>query len=395
MNKDTVIARTSLFAISVFFCGVLFAGNWTLDGTTLTDGNDWEFSGAGLAGTTLTIGACTRASSDGVLDFRNAVVNGTTIKLVKIASGTSWASSGIREFYCDSLEKVIGSLFKSCTTIEKFCVSALGNASINASAFQGCTSLKEVSFGRTITVAIDAFNGCVNLEVDVSSLVGKNTASLATRGFQNCSKLHGRLVLSNINSFSSAGSCFSGTGIEELVIDSENDAFTTFSTASFTGCKKLTNVVIKSTKFVNLPKQGVFSGCTSLKKVRLELPNLSSCTPGSGANRLFRGCSSLSEVTIASSPWKDSSGNDLTDTIFTTHVLTGVAHVDSTADAPKKCKVYAVRNEFSRFASAMSANERLHAPPKCYGVYADTDQSRKAYMVQDPEFKSGFSVTIN
>ena len=374
----------------------LFAGNWTLSSGTLTsESGEWVFTGASRSGANLTIGACTSAASDGILDFRNTVVGGNAITTIIVSKGTAWGSANIKEFYCDTFNKVISSLFSGNTTLEKFCVSGLGNNGIESSAFKSCTSLREVNLGSSKIggLAIDAFNGCSNLDMDIADLLSVNISGLATRAFQNCSKLHGKLVLHNINSFSSAGSCFSNTGIEDLLIDSENASFTSFSTAGFTGCKSLTNVVLKSTKFVSLPLQGVFSGCTALKTARLELPNLRSCTAGNGANRLFNNCSSLSEVTIASLPWKDASDNDLTDTILTTHVLPAVSAVAGTTDAPKKCTIYALRSEFKRFASEMTAKEKNHAPRKCYGVYADTSGNRKAYMVQDPDYKSGFIIS--
>ena len=376
---------------------ILFAGEWTLSGGVLTSSDgQWSFSGASKSGKTLTVGACTSAAADGILDFRDTVVDGNAITTITIANNTTWGSANIKEFYCDTLSKVITSLFSGSTTLEKFQVAALSNSGIQASAFKSCSSLTMVNFGGRITgVAIDCFNGCTKLDVAAEDLISPSISGMATRAFQNCKKLHGKLTLNNINSFTSAGSCFAGSGIEELALLSENAAFTTFSTGGFTDCLSLTNVTIKSTKLTTIPAQGVFSGCAALKKVTLDLPNLKTVvTTGSNATKLFNNCSAISEVKIFGEPWKDSSDNELVNAMLTKHVLIAVPQVAATTDAPKKCTVYAIRHLFRDFASAMSGKEPDHAPPKCYGVYADLDAKRKAYMVQLPDYKSGMFVSV-
>ena len=394
MSHSTKIV-TAAAVLSLSF--ISYAGEWTLSGSVLTSSDgQWSFSGASRSGKTLTVGACTSAATDGILDFRNTVVDGNTITKIAVANNTTWGSANIKEFYCDTLDKVIASLFSGSTTLEKFQVAALSNSGIQANAFKSCSSLTTVNFGGRITgVAIDCFNGCTKLDVAAEDLISPSISGMATRAFQNCTKLHGKLTLNNINSFSSAGSCFAGSGIEELALLSENAAFTTFSTAGFANCLSLTNVTIKSTKLTTIPAQGVFSGCTALKKVTLDLPNLVSVsTSGSNANKLFNNCSAISEVKIVGEPWKDPSDNELVNAMLTKHVLIAVPQVAATTDAPKKCTVYAIRHLFRDFASAMSGKEPDHAPPKCYGVYADLDAKRKAYMAQLPDYKSGMFVSV-
>lgn len=384
----------SLVATSSF---ILFAGEWTLSGGVLTSSDgQWSFSGASKSGTTLTVGACTSAAADGILDFRDTVVDGNAITTITIANNTTWGSANIKEFYCDTLSKVITSLFSGSTTLEKFYVTNLSNKSIQGSAFKNCSSLTTAYFGGLITgVSSDSFNGCQNLDVAAEDLISPNISSFALRAFSNCKKLHGKLVLNNVNSFSSSGSCLNSIGIEELVIQSENPSFTTFSTAAFASCTSLTNVTIKSTKFTALGSSNVFGGCTALKKVTFDLPNLNSVGTGTqNTTKLLYGCSALKEVYIVGEPWKNANGDDLMDYALTKHILISVPAVTANTDAPKKCVVYAIRNLFKQFASAMTGKEPDHAPRKCYGVYADQNSSRKAYMVQSPDYKSGMFVSV-
>ena len=400
-GKVFVMTHSQLKHIVIMLAAVssfsLFAGNWTLSGGVLTSSDgQWSFSGASKSGTTLTVGACTSAATDGILDFRNTTVNGESVTTIAIANKTTWGSANIKEFYCDTLSKVADSLFSGSTTLEKIQVATLSNKSIGSSAFKSCSSLTTANFGGLITgVSSESFNGCQNLDVAAEDLISPNISSFALRAFNNCKKLHGKLVLNNVNSFSSSGSCLNSIGIEELVIQSENPSFTTFSTAAFASCTSLTNVTIKSTKFTALGSSNVFGGCTALKRVTLDLPNLNSVGTGTqNTTKLLYGCNALKEVYIVGEPWKDANGNDLMDYALTKHLLISVPAVAANTDAPKKCTVYAIRHLFRDFASAMSGKEPNHAPPKCYGVYVDQSSSRKAYMVQSPYYKSGMFVSV-
>ena len=374
----------------------LFAGNWALDSGTLTSDDGWAFASASLSGTTLTIGNCTSAASDGILDLRSAVVakNGvnTTISTVTFASGTSWSSAAIKEFYCDTLSQVIASICKDNTTIEKFIVSALpsNKRTLGSYAFSGCTSLVEVRFGSTIAMSDSCFDGCRNLDVDIATLLSKGLTSTTKRSFRNCAKVHGKLHLTSVGNFQSSGDVFNGCGIEELVIESEN--ITGFSTAPFSNCLSLTNVTIKSNSFTSIPGSAIFNGCTSLEKVRLEVPNVRTYSGGTGASKMFNGCTKLYDVTIVGSPWKDASGNGLTEAILNKHIFCSVGTL---ANSSYRRKLYALRSEFKNFASEMTATEKASAPRKCYGVYANAESSNKrvAYMVQDPDYRSGFIIS--
>lgn len=385
-----------LVFLSLSHC--LMAGEWTLiDGVLTSSDGKWSFSSASISGTTLAIGSCTKWADDGILDFRSAVVNDKSISLIKFADkNITWGSIPIVDFYCDKIDKINASLFSGNTSLKRFYAPSMNNRSMPANAFFNCTSLTNAYFGGPITsIAIDCFSGCANLEANAEEFISPNISSLATRAFKGCKKLCGKLVLKNINGFSSAGDCFNGSGLEEVVIQSENDLFSKFSTSSFGACTSLTNVTIKSTKLVAIPKLAIFNECTSIMKVTLDIPNVSSSDAGNASTRMFNGCKAISEVRLVNKPWKNSEGNSIVTDVIEKHILYSVPAVGHTTDAPKKCTIYAKRKDYAPFADALaSAYEKNNAPKRCYGVFVTTEGQRKAYMAQPPDYFQGMSISV-
>ena len=58
----------------------------------------------------------------------------------------------------DGVETIGSNAFENCRRLEKESLK-----SIESEAFINCTSLKEADYGSDVTVAPDAFKGCINL----------------------------------------------------------------------------------------------------------------------------------------------------------------------------------------------------------------------------------------
>ena len=375
-------------SFAVACSSMLFAGNWTLSGGVLTSSDgQWSFSGASRNAKTLTVGACTSSAADGILDFRDTVVDGNAITTITIARNTTWGAANIKEFYCDTLTQVIASLFSGNTTLEKIQTSHLNNTGILGNAFKGCTSLVTASFGAKITSsAVEGFSGCRNLDVDAAEFIAPTFSASGNSAFSSCAKLHGKLTLTTFDSLRLG--TFSGTGIEELVLESPN--FTTFPNKVFNGCRSLTNVTISCVNLTTLGStSNPFENCTALEKVTFNLPAVTTVATQTSAH-YFSGCSAIKEVVFKNVPWNST----LTRRWLNQHVLCSVSAVAATVDAPKNCTIYALRSDYKPYASAMTGDyEKLYAPKRCYGVYCN-GSSRLAYMAQPPDYKSGFTVSF-
>ena len=389
--------RAMAFAAMLAPCA-LFAGNWTLSGGVLTSSDgQWSFSGASRSGTTLTVGACTSAAADGILDFRDIYVGSTKITSLK-TTNNAWKTAAIKEFYCDCLNYLGQGLFADNTTLEKFHVTTSSCRSVNINTFSGCTSLKHCVFEncQPTTFLASCFKGCTALESDVADIVSPNTTAVNANAFQNCRKLKGCLVLNRLSG-AILGYIFNNTGIQELRLCS--DSVTAIKSAScFAGCTSLTNVVISSANLTDVAYTGKpFSDNTALEAVTFNLPNLRSISTSAQA-RMFNNCSSIKKVTILNEPWQDASGNDIAETFLSREVLYSVGAVAATTDKAKKCTVYALRKDWKNqpYVSPLTGDyEPKYKPPKCYGVYVASTGSagRKAYMAQLPDYRPGFIIS--
>ena len=324
-------------------------------------------------------------------------MNGTKVTTLKTVNN-GWKTAAIKEFYCDCLNYLGQSLFADNTTLEKFHVTTSTCGTANISTFSGCTSLKHCVFEncQPTTFLASCFKNCTALESDVADIVSPNTTTVNANAFQNCSKLKGCLVLNRLSG-AVLGYIFQNTGIQELRLCS--DSVTAIKTAGcFSGCTSLTNVVISSTGLTDVAYTGnPFANNTALETVTFNLPNLRSVSTSNNA-RMFGGCTSIKKVTILNEPWKDASGNDITETFLSREVLYSVGAVAPTTDKAKKCTVYALRKDWKdkSYVQPLTGDyEPKYKPAKCYGVYVASTGSagRKAYMAQLPDYRPGFIIS--
>lgn len=167
-----------------------------------------------------------------------------------------------------------------------------GVTSISGSAFSGCTSLKEIVIPDSVTsIGESAFSGCTSLsKVKLSN----NLRIIQERTFYDCTSLAEIVIPDSVTEISGRidteyyGGAFIGcTSLAEIVIP---DSVTKIGVSAFLGCTSLSKV--KLPKNLTSINSDVFYGCTSLTEITI--PD-SVTKIGSSA---FSGCTSLSKVDL-------------------------------------------------------------------------------------------------
>ena len=410
MKKVIKLMSAVAVVAGAFAPCALLAGNWTFDSSAKTftsEDGEWEFTvtSYNTGGKRIYVSTCTKSAADGILDLRDVHVSGggfnnVVITKFQAAPGASAPWLGVREFYCDCVDTVIGAyLFQGNTILTKVEVSGNANqlVQIGDYAFAGCTSLQSITISgqKPTKFKQHCFDGCSALIADVADIVPQNATDINQNAFQGCSGITGCLVLNNVGSTLN-GSIFQNTGIQELRLCS--DSLQSIRQRNcFSGCTSLTNVVISSTGLTRIDQSNtqVFYGDTALRTVTINAPNINTMN---NSGRMFDGCANIKEVTILNEPWKDSGGNDITEKILSSEILYSVPAVSAETDAPKSCTVYAFKKDWRPYASPMEGSyERSYAPARCYGVYnASTGSAgRKAYMAQLPDYWPGFIISVD
>ena len=194
-----------------------------------------------------------------------------SLTTIKIPSNTKLAADAIGTFSdCSSLESI--------DLPEGF----LQDGKVPSYMFDGCTSLKSVNLGSTVTkVDKYAFRDCSSLS-DISGL-GKLT-EIGVGSFKGTSSLTGEVDLSNIDSI--PDNAFSGSGITGVIFSSE---LKSIGNSAFYGTK-LTKVNLPDS--VSKIGNYAFRSCSELTDVKI----------GNGVTKLttgeFKECPKLENVEI-------------------------------------------------------------------------------------------------
>lgn len=181
----------------------------------------------------------------------------------------------------------LGTKFKGNTEITSFNELEMfsGLSAINASEFNGCTSLDIALLPKGIkTVGAYAFLNCASMNADINLPL---LTSIGIRAFHNS----GIVKVTSLGSITSlpdgewTGSVYAGVfyGCTQLKTVILPDSLKTIGNASFNGCKLLESVTFGS----NISKIGdnAFSYCSNLNIDELNLPLLSSI-----GSRAFYAC---------------------------------------------------------------------------------------------------------
>ena len=227
---------------------------------------------------------------------------------------------------CNSLEELtLPSLFdqKISYYFNSSVPSSLKKVTINSGnipseAFSNCSSLTSITIPGSVTsIGSSAFSGCSSL---ASITIPDSVTSIGDSAFRGCSSLTSITIPDSVTSI--GDSAFSGcSSLASITIP---DSVTSIGAYAFSECTKLTSITIPNS--VNSIGSSAFSGCTSLEELTLPglfnhylgyyfrnnsynnsydnnsyVPkSLKKVTINSGdiPGYAFRGCSSLTSITI-------------------------------------------------------------------------------------------------
>lgn len=106
----------------------------------------------------------------------------------------------------DSVKGVLSNMFTGCTSLVKAVIGNGVGANMGQGAFSGCTALKDITLGTSVTFLNDGcFSGCTSLE---TIALHENVERFGANAFYNCTALKSIKILSptvptlnNINAF--------------------------------------------------------------------------------------------------------------------------------------------------------------------------------------------------
>ena len=241
--------------------------NWTYsetdDGKSITDGK-WVIavtkydSGAG----TMTLGAITTASGDGVLDLRDMVVDGTAITGLSFPGQQAWESAAVTNFYVNHVAGTsVPTMLRENTQLREVELESetIQQITANPRPFAGCSKLGRVVFkcpnllnwNQNQNWGNNPFSGTV-VSNAFHEIVNPGVTNVGENMFVGLYKTCGDMILTNLQ-FISTGNrgAFYGGG-----------ATMTFS--------KITNIWIRTSQTAGFNMQPGFGA----KSLRIEAPNL-------------------------------------------------------------------------------------------------------------------------
>ena len=191
--------------------------------------------------------------------LKTAVIKGGTVKGSLVTEATFYNCNAL-ETLVISDNATLDASFKAAYSKSTLKTVEIGKGEIGDSAFNGCTSLTNVTLGDGVTkIGTNAFIRCTQIS---SITIGSRVSSIGKNAFNGC------------------------TALTEAVIQSG-----TIGEGAFNGCTRLVNVTLGN---------GVDEIC---KNAFLKCTALTSMNIGSSVKTIesyaFSGCSSLSEVTIS------------------------------------------------------------------------------------------------
>ena len=284
MNMHSTIATAGLCAGLLAFSSLPASAAWRLNGTTLTDGTNWNLK-VQVSGNNLTVTG--RNSGSGALDFSDVETDTadveTDTKGYKVVGIDNQAFSGnktITSLRAPDVESITYKVFNGCSNLK--CeldlpkLTTLGNIAfqssgitfvhaplletIETSAFNSCSSLTNAVFGSVVTVKETAFYGCKAL---TNVTFGASLRSLGNQAFKGAAALKS-IQPERLPELVSIGeSCF--TGLSNFRGDLDFPKLTTMGTSTFNGTK-ITS--FRAPRLVGLPNN-TFISCGSLSKVTI------------------------------------------------------------------------------------------------------------------------------
>lgn len=156
----------------------------------------------------------------------------------------------------------------------------IGKGEIGDSAFNGCTSLTNVTLGDGVTkIGTNAFIRCTQIS---SITIGSRVSSIGKNAFNGCT------ALTNANIGSGAIGANAFQDCSRLANVTLGDGVTSIGANAFLRCEALTSMNIGSS--VGIIENYAFSGCAALEEVTISAAQI--------GNQAFRSAYALKKVTL-------------------------------------------------------------------------------------------------
>lgn len=211
--------------------------------------------------------------------LKTAVIKGGTVKGSLVTEATFYNCNAL-ETLVISDNATLDASFKAAYSKSTLKTVEIGKGEIGESAFNGCTSLTNVTLGDGVTsIGTSAFLKCTRLP---SITIGSGVASIGKNAFNGCTALEA----ANIGSGSIGASAFQNCS--RLAVVTLGDGVTSIGTNAFLKCTALTSISIGNS--VKTIESYAFSGCSALEEVTISAAQI--------GNQAFKGASALKKVTL-------------------------------------------------------------------------------------------------
>ena len=212
--------------------------------------------------------------------------------MTSIENGVFNGCSGLKTVTIGSSVTNIGSsAFYSCTSLTEISIPN-SVTSIGSGAFEDCSGLKTVTIGNSVTTIGDGtFNGCTSLKTVIWNARNVQDTFLSETWipkppFPDSDRLT-EFVFGEEVEYIPAYLCYQLTSLKKLVI---GNSVTTIGERAFSSCTGLTEITIPNS--VTSIGDYAFADCTGLTEV--SIPN----SVTSIGSHVFFCCSGLTEITI-------------------------------------------------------------------------------------------------
>lgn len=211
--------------------------------------------------------------------LKTAVIKGGTVKGSLVTEATFYNCNAL-ETLVISDNATLDASFKAAYSKSTLKTVEIGKGEIGDSAFNGCTSLTNVTLGDGVTsIGTSAFLKCTQLP---SITIGNGVTSIGKNAFNGCTALRN----ANIGSGAIGANAFQDCS--RLASVTLGDGVTSIGTNAFLKCTALTSMYIGSS--VKTIESYAFSTCSSLSEVTISAAQI--------GNQAFRSANALKKVTL-------------------------------------------------------------------------------------------------
>lgn len=211
--------------------------------------------------------------------LKTAVIKGGTVKGSLVTEATFYNCNAL-ETLVISDNATLDASFKAAYSKSTLKTVEIGKGEIGDSAFNGCTSLTNVTLGDGVTkIGTNAFIRCTQIS---SITIGSRVSSIGKNAFNGCTAL----TNANIGSGAIGESAFNGcTSLANVTL---GNGVTSIGTNAFLKCTALTSISIGNS--VKTIESYAFSTCSSLSEVTISAAQI--------GYQAFRSANALKKVTL-------------------------------------------------------------------------------------------------